>query len=265
MNVASAIVDGAELRLRRPAPSLRPYLGCFWSMTTTPYTRLRTLPDASATLSVESRQNALPACFFIGPRLAPAMRVPGTERQLLGVRLRPGVAYALAGIPVYKLVERRRRLSALLPKDAPLLERRLTRVRTVDERWDVLEEFLERRLAGARVDSRVQRALERIEARGGQIHIRQLACECQVSPRHLHTLFCRWIGFSPKRLARISRFQTVLQHLEASPSESMAGLATGLGYFDQAHLVNEVAQFAGETPGRIVPYRIADFSKTRCE
>jgi hypothetical protein len=38
-----------------------------------------------------------------------------------------------------------------------------------------------------------------------------------------------------------------------------------LGYFDQAHLANEVAWFAGTRPGRIARYHVADFSKTRCE
>lgn len=177
MNVASAIVQGAELRLRRPVSLLRSYLGCFWSLTTTPHTRLRTLPDACATLSVESRQNALPRCFFIGPRLTPAERVPEPGLQLLGIRLNPGVTYALTGIPLYKLVERRRRLSGLLPKDNPQLEKRLAQATTVDDRLDVLEEFLQQRLAGARVDSRVQKALEKIEVSGGQVRIGQLARE----------------------------------------------------------------------------------------
>jgi hypothetical protein len=44
-----------------------------------------------------------------------------------------------------------------------------------------------------------------------------------------------------------------------------AGVAAELGYFDQAHLANEVALFAGTSPGRIAPHRVADFSKTRCE
>jgi len=42
-------------------------------------------------------------------------------------------------------------------------------------------------------------------------------------------------------------------------------VAAELGYFDQAHLANEVALFAGMSPGRIAPHRVADFSKTRCE
>src|SRR5579864_6820975 len=48
------MVEGARLRLRRPVFSLCAYVGCFWSIETTPATRLRTLRDACATLSIES-------------------------------------------------------------------------------------------------------------------------------------------------------------------------------------------------------------------
>jgi methylphosphotriester-DNA--protein-cysteine methyltransferase len=108
-------------------------------------------------------------------------------------------------------------------------------------------------------------ALKRIEECSGQIRIGQLASDCQVSLRHLDRLLRNWVGFSPKRLARIMRFQALLQHMETSPSDCSTRVAAELGYFDQAHLANEVALFAGTSPGRIAPHRVADFSKTRCE
>ena len=91
MNVASAMVEGARLRLRRPVSSLRAYLGCFWSIETTPATRLRTLPDACATLSVESGQGLALKCFLVGPRQTPAEGAPPAGQTLFGVRLKPGV------------------------------------------------------------------------------------------------------------------------------------------------------------------------------
>jgi hypothetical protein len=45
------MVEGARLELSRLAPSLRPHVGCFSSMETTPATRLQTLPDACTTLT----------------------------------------------------------------------------------------------------------------------------------------------------------------------------------------------------------------------
>jgi hypothetical protein len=103
VNVASAMVEGARLRLRRPMSSLRAYVGCFWSIETTPATRLRTLPDACATLSIESGHSKALECFLVGPRQTPAERVPATGQTLFGVRLKPGVTFVFIGVPVTHL------------------------------------------------------------------------------------------------------------------------------------------------------------------
>src|ERR1700693_5021242 len=181
VNVASAMVEGARLRLRRPVPSLRAYVGCFWSIETTPATRLRTLPDACATLSIESGHGIALECFLAGPRQTPAERVPATQQTLSGVRLNPGVTFVFTGVPVHTLVECRVRLAALLPEDGSRLEKRFVGTQTVDEGIDVLERFLIQRLSDVQIDSRVQMALKRIEECSGQIRIAQLAYECQVS------------------------------------------------------------------------------------
>ena len=94
MNVASAMVAGAELTLRRPISSLRSYLGCFWAIETTSATRLQTLPDGCAAISVEVREGASPKCLFVGPCLTATERVPAARQIPFGVRLRPGVAFA---------------------------------------------------------------------------------------------------------------------------------------------------------------------------
>ena len=137
-------------------------------------------------------------------------------------------------------------------------------MQTPDERFDALEQFLLPRMVGAQIDFRVQSALKRIEDCAGQMPIAELARACRVSPRHLNRLMRNWVGVSPKRLARFVRFQTLLQRMEASPPNP-ARAAAELGYFDQAHLANEVAQFAGMSPGLVAAHRVADFSKTRRE
>ncbi len=101
MNVASAMIAGAELTLRRPVSSLCSYLGCFWAIETTSTTRLRTLPDGCAAISVEVREGAPPKCLFVGPCLTTTERSPAAGQILFGVRLLPGVAFALTGASVY--------------------------------------------------------------------------------------------------------------------------------------------------------------------
>lgn len=103
MSFASAMVEGAELRLRQPAECLRSYLGCFWTIRTSFATRLRSLPDACATISCQVHARETARCFLVGPLLAPRERQPRAGQELFGVRLRPGAAFALAGIPMHKM------------------------------------------------------------------------------------------------------------------------------------------------------------------
>jgi methylphosphotriester-DNA--protein-cysteine methyltransferase len=73
-----------------------------------------------------------------------------------------------------------------------------------------------------------------------------------------------WIGLPPKRVARVIRLQAFSQHAETSSEKKPTETALELGYFDQAHMSNEVARLAGASPGAIFTRRVADFSKTRC-
>jgi AraC-like DNA-binding protein len=264
VNVASAIVEAAKLELRRPVSSLRPYLGCFWSIATTTGTHLRTLPDACTTVAVECRQGQRPRSFLAGPRLTPADRAPGAGHLLFGVRLQPGVAFALTRRPVHQIVDRRTLLAEMLPDDVSQMERRLASTARTKERFDILEEFLLQRVDGLQIDPRVEKALLEVEQCSGQLRIAQLGRNCQVSARHLNRLLRTWLGFSAKRLARITRFQALLQRVEDSRSGGLAQLAVELGYYDQPHLINEVAQFAALSLGRIAGRGMADFSNTRC-
>lgn len=266
VNVAGAILEGGDLQFRSLTPALRPYLGCFWSLATTVKTRMRGLPDGCCMLSVESNPKRA-HCFLSGPQLMPTERTPSGGQLLFGVRLQPGVAFLLTGMPVYNLAGRRTRLADVLPHDpeAAQLEHSLARAGSLNQRLDLLEEFLRVRLVGRTIDPRVETAVRRIQNSAGQIRTTQLARASGASPRHLTRLFRRWTGLSPKRLARFTRFQAMLQHMEVSSHEGLAQTAAELGYFDQSHLSRDAVRLSGMSPMRIGRRHMADFSKTRCD
>ena len=49
-------------------------------------------------------------------------------------------------------------------------------------------------------------------------------------------------------MSRLSRFNRVLRLSAREGRVDWAQVAQACGYFDQAHLINEVRAFAGETP-----------------
>lgn len=265
MNAASAMVQGAQLRSRRPNAKLTPFLGCYWWVDISHGTRLRTFPDACTSVSVIVQPDAQPESFFVGPRLVPSEGVPSIGHSLFGVRLKPGAAFLFTGKPTNAFAGGRRRLAEILPQQTAAFEARIGSALTVDDHFDALEALMLERFTGDSIHPCVERALTMLEENAGQIRIADLARSCRISTRHLANLLRTWVGLSPKKLARVIRFQKFLAQMEAEPSESAASRAAELGYFDQAHLTREISQFFGATPGRVSPHHVADFSKTRCE
>ena len=72
-----------------------------------------------------------------------------------------------------------------------------------------------------------------------------------VSPRQLERRFRAAVGVPPKALARVLRFQAVLQAVGAGAGD-WAGLALDHGYFDQPHLIRDFQELSGESPSRLL-------------
>ncbi|TIU04954.1 MAG: helix-turn-helix transcriptional regulator, partial [Mesorhizobium sp.] len=67
------------------------------------------------------------------------------------------------------------------------------------------------------------------------------------SRKHLAGKFSNAIGVGPKTLSRIVRFNRALG-LSRQDQSDWADIAADCGYADQAHLVREFRDLAGETP-----------------
>lgn len=76
--------------------------------------------------------------------------------------------------------------------------------------------------------------------------IDNLAKAYDFSKRNLERLFQTYIGVTPKKFALIARFQKVIHNLHTG--SHWQNFAEELGYYDQAHFINEFKKFAGLTP-----------------
>jgi AraC-like DNA-binding protein len=76
-----------------------------------------------------------------------------------------------------------------------------------------------------------------------------LAASIGLSQRQLERMTKRYYGLPPKKLARKYRALRAAQLLAHGDSLDDAGL--GLAFYDQSHLIREVKQFTGLTPGQL--------------
>ena len=257
MSISSTLVDRTEIEFHEAADALRPFVGCFWVITAQADATIRVVPDGSTAISIQLQNGQASEWVLRGPLIRPEERRFTSEALLVGIRLRPGVAYLLSGTPAHSMVGRRLTFRDLVA-DPP-------RPITPEGCIDVLQHWLLQRLAGASLNSVVTAALHEIEREHGCVRATDVAARCRVSSRHLHRLMRDWVGYGPKCYANIIRFQSTLHEMEHVPQPTAAALASGNGYFDQAHLTQDLARFAGATPGRLASEAVADFSKTRCD
>jgi AraC-like DNA-binding protein len=185
--------------------------------------------------------------------------------QVVGIRLRPGVAFLLTGICANRLIGRREPLEDFLGPRARQLAEEIAEADSTDAKFDLLESFLVDRLGGKQVDQRVSTALQLIQASAGSIRVNDVACRCGLSCRQLERLLRLWVGILPKRLARIARFQAALVRAGKQPASEWAHVAAEQNYVDQAHLIHEFSGFTGASPTRFAPFSAAHNLKANCD
>jgi AraC-like DNA-binding protein len=181
-----------------------------------------------------------------------ATRVTGERAfSCVELRLTPLGTRRLLGVPLHELANRTHSLEELLP-GAGTLAARMREARTWDERFDLLELFLARRLVDtAPTPPELDWAWKQLVRSGGRVRVRALAAELNWSPRRLIDRFRDHVGLPPKAAARVIRLDRAVAAL-LSGSPRIADVAAACGYADQAHLGRELRELGGVTPGQLV-------------
>ncbi|WP_371786752.1 helix-turn-helix domain-containing protein [Streptosporangium subroseum] len=166
--------------------------------------------------------------------------------ECLQIRLEPAAAAAVFGAAT-GLSGTVASLENVWGRDAGRAEDRLRAAASWDERFTIAVEILGRRL-GARppVDPEVVHAWRRTLTSRGRLRVDGLADEVGWSRKRLWSRFRSQLGITPKRAARLVRFDHAAHLLAAG--HAAAGVAAESGYVDQPHLHREVKAFAGLTP-----------------
>jgi AraC-like DNA-binding protein len=190
--------------------------------------------------------------FAAGPDDGPTIVAHDGRATCLQVDLTPLGVRTLLGAPPGELAGRVVELADLLGARAGLLLERLAHAPDWGARFALLDAELARRADAApppRPD--VVRAWRRLRATGGELAVETLAAELRCSRRHLARRFAEDVGLSPKRYARVLRFERAVALITDAHGPPLAHVAARCGYSDQAHLTREVRELAGVTPSAL--------------
>jgi transcriptional regulator GlxA family with amidase domain len=105
------------------------------------------------------------------------------------------------------------------------------------------------RETGRLVDPEVAWAWQRMAVSRGRVRVDRLAAELGWSRKRLWLRFQSQIGLSPKRAAKLVRFDHAAHRLIAGTDA--AQVAADGGYSDQSHLHRDIVDFTGVTPATL--------------
>jgi AraC-like DNA-binding protein len=199
-------------------------------------------PDGCTDLIWQSGHGAYVAGPDTGP--VPAPLPPGTI--VIGARFRPGAGGAAFGIPLAALRDQRVGLADCLPA----LARALPGDLPPDIALEVVTSAAAQLASSGPPDHAVMHGARLLAGHG---RVAELSAELGISERQLLRRFDTAVGYGPKTLHRVLRFQRVMRQLEAAgPGPDLAELAVRSGYADQAHMTREITRLAGRPPGTLI-------------
>ncbi len=169
---------------------------------------------------------------------------------VLGTRFRAGGFRPFVDFPVAKLTDRAIPLAeAFGAADAARLDRAVRACEEAAGRVELVEAFLRERSDGPDPRTAEVAALVRLLLDDPSItRVAQLAARCHLSVRTLQRLFAEYVGVSPKWVVQRQRLHTAAERIAERPQLDLGALALDLGYFDQAHFINEFKAVVGRPP-----------------
>jgi AraC-like DNA-binding protein len=233
-----------------PPPALRPFVECVWvhRLDDPPPGGRRLLPSGRADLVWVGEIGV----YVAGPQTRYSLAMDLPSMLVFGARLRPGATPYLLRTPASELVDSTVELDAIDPRLARGLDHRLGDARDAPAALTAFGAELERRLRTTEPPSPA--VAEAIRMLDGRATVAEAAARTFVSERALQRRFARDVGYGPKVLQRVLRFQRFMREL-ATPQIGLARAGLLAGYADQSHLTRETRRLAGLSPSQLTGYR----------
>ena len=173
------------------------------------------------------------------------------EQTFVVARFRPGAAADVLGLRGRALADARVGISELWGRrEMERLEDALAAAGTPRAAADVLELAVLSRVR-AEPDRAVETIVENVFDGATNVPVATLAAKLGFSERQLLRRCTDALGYGPKTLQRIVRFQRFRSLAARRPELRLAALAAAVGYSDQAHLTRECVRLAGRTPSAL--------------
>jgi methylphosphotriester-DNA--protein-cysteine methyltransferase len=253
--LSSAAPGAATVAYREWAPpaALAPWVRRIWELTVAGAGGPgRVLPDGCMDVVVMDG-----ALLVAGPDTGPVPIARRAGETVIGVRFHPGAGPAVLGPRASELRDVRVPLEAVWGRDGRELEERVAAAPPAEGLAMLRARLLARLGAAPPPDPLVAAAVHLLEGHPDLPgRVGGLGAALGLGERQLRRRFHAAVGYGPKTLARVLRFQRLLGLLDRPGSRLPLALAAAdAGYADQAHMTTECTRLAGVPPTALLAER----------
>jgi AraC-like DNA-binding protein len=252
--MSSTTIGGEQSAYReyRPSARLAKFVECFWTHETVGKTVHRVLPDGCADLLFMRTGAGSQELIVVGTMTrARLFNLP--KARFIGVRFRSGMSFLFVPVPGPELVDQRIPLREIWGPKANQLQEQLGDCSGPQFMAQIETQLIEQLYAqpkGQPFLNSTQRVLSWAEEQHGNVRVDDLADLAGLSARQFRRVCLELTGLTPKQLCRAIRFRKAVAQLMNDNRLGSATIALDLGYYDQAHFINEFRAFSGLTPSQ---------------
>jgi len=238
----------------KPHPALQLYIDAYWISENTAKTvqQIMILPDGCVDIifnledDYQSESGTIlmksGAVHFVGTMMRHKMyRIIG-KTKMLGIRFKPAAFFYFFKFPP---------LSEFTDQNIELKTTMLPTIHHIDEHTQGhLDNFFLNRLSAPKYP--ILPIINEIRNQHGLIKVNELAKTYFTTNRQLERHFQNSVGVSPKEFIRLVRYQFTYHKIKNNTAgKCLATIAFESGYYDHAHLTNEIKKFTGSAPSQL--------------
>lgn len=216
-----------EYQQIQPPDYLKPYIKYFWTVDSSVDTiskTFRTIADGCPGLIFQQTDKGnfyqnnkqLPTIFVYGQATRHAQLHAGGKSRITGVFFYPTALKSIFGLNADELTDSCVDVELIPAGNGLQLNEQLSNTASTREQIEILSSYLFAQVGknSMQVDETIQHALALIQKSEGNISLKQLHKNIQLSERSFERRFKQSIGITPKLFSRICRFQASLDQLK---------------------------------------------------
>ena len=254
----------------KPQFPLSQFIDCLWHVSgQTPYLREKVLPTGTMNLIFnfgsphkvfdKTDNEKFDLCqnsWIAGMQTECFVMEATAETNVVGIQFKPGGAYPFFDFPILELSNLIVEMDLIWGSIADEIREQLFEIDELTEKFKFLEEVLLIKLSSNLYGlNPVRFAVSQVEKTDGFSTIRELSDKVGMSQKHLIHQFHKMVGVSPKLLARIFKFNHVLNTIDPARPINWVSIAYDCNYYDQAHFNKDFMAFSGLNPSTYLQLR----------